>query len=211
MSYLESIATTQIKTSQQSSIFQREKNEDSLNPLQPNHKMVRCTSTTKSGRRCKLPALVNDTVCSVHVYDDMPPLVEIPQETLEAANTLVNMAVIQTCNHDLCLLHINECCACSDTRSEDAQYVRYVDGVGDAPIGKREDEYCSNCRNAFAPENRILDRYRRFLAIEQTDYNRSGLVFAGYLLRDELNNLINQCTEIRNSLDELLGNSMNLT
>ena len=185
--------------------------------------MVRCKSTTKSGRRCKLPALVDDTVCSVHVYDDMPPLVEIPQETLEAANTLVNMAAtvevhallntaaIQQCKHDFCLLHVNDCCGCSDTRSEDAQYMSFVEGVGEVPIGKREDEYCSNCRDAFAPENRFLDRFRRFLAIEETDFNRSSLVYTGYLLRDELNNLINRFTEVRNSLDALTGNSMNLT
>jgi hypothetical protein len=141
----------------------------------------------------------------------MPPLVEIPQETLEAANTLVNMAAIQQCKHDFCLLHVNDCCGCSDTRSEDAQYMRFVDGVGEAPIGKREDEYCSNCRDAFAAENRILDRFQRFLAIEETDFNRSGLLFTSHQLRDELNNLINRCMEVGNTLHERIGNSMNLT
>jgi hypothetical protein len=159
----------------------------------------------------------------------MPPLVEIPQETLDAANTLLNMsaiveapqenqanallntAALQTCKHDFCLLHVNDCCGCSDTRSEDAQYMRFVEGVGDAPIGKREDEYCSNCRGAFSAENRLLDRFHQFLAIEPNEDNRSGLVFTAYLLKDELNNHINQCMKIENSLEERIGNSMNLT
>jgi hypothetical protein len=155
----------------------------------------------------------------------MPALVEIPQETLDPANALLDMsamqenqtnallntAAIQQCKHDFCLLHVNDCCGCSDTRSEDAQYMRFVEGVGDAPIGKREDEYCSNCRRAFASENTFLDRFNRFNAIETNEDNRSGLVFTAYLLRDELNNHINQCMKIENSLQERIGNSMNLT
>ena len=184
--------------------------------------MVRCKETTKSGRRCKLPALVNDTVCTVHacddmptleeiVHDDMPALEEIVHDNVEPTNALVNLAVLKTCTHDFCLLHVNDCCGCSDTRSDDAQYMRFVEGVGDAPIGKREDEYCSNCRHSFASENPILDRFNRFLAIESNEMNKNGLVFTAYLLRDELNNLINRFAEIENSLKERVGNSMNLT
>jgi len=199
--------------------------------------MVRCNATTKSGRRCKLPSLANDTLCGVHVCNDMPALEEILQNTITHTNDFVTMPVLdhptqpptnvleditqntvsvvettpQSCKHVFCLLNTNECCACNDKRPHDTQYMRYIESVGDVPIGRREDEYCMNCRRAFAFEHIILDRYYQFLAIEPSDMNRNELLLTAHLLSDELNNLINRLMQIENSLSERTGNSMNLT
>jgi len=163
----------------------------------------------------------------------MPPLEDIPHDTTPTAlaeqepqeaqeaheappiipptNVLVNTTPSQRCTHNFCLLRTNDCCGCNDTRPHNAHYMRYVEAVGDVPIGTRADEYCSNCQRAFASENNIIDRFNRFLAIESNNANHNGLVFTAYQLRDELNNIINQLMNIGNALNEFTEHSMNLT
>lgn len=91
--------------------------------------MVRCKASTKSGKRCKLPCVSGDDVCSVHVYDDMPGLVPMDSIT----NTFVTTAAVvrNGCPHS-CLDSTSYCCACRDTRRGD-------------------NGYCSSCNTRTAP------------------------------------------------------------
>jgi len=75
--------------------------------------MTRCKASTKSGKRCKLPSRADDDVCTVHLYDDMPPLV--PFYPVSDAYQPCG------CPHE-CLDSKSYCCGCRDTRRGDNGY-----------------------------------------------------------------------------------------
>ena len=101
-----------------------------------------------------------------------------------------------------------ECCGCSDKRPFDTTYYRFVEFVGDVPIGKREDSYCSSCILSFASENSILDRYRRFVDVKSKiidesgiAYTASGIAYTARRLTYEVDNLIKQLLEVRAEIE----------
>ena len=158
--------------------------------------MTRCKITTQTGRRCKLPCLKNKQVCTIH--KDVVPITD-SKDVHESSNILL-IDSKKACTHESCLMNTDECCGCSDKRPFNTTYYRFVDCVGDVPIGKREDGYCSTCIRSFASENSILDRFRRFVNIEAKNIDKSGLAYTARRLTQEVDNLIKQLLEVKAAL-----------
>ena len=149
--------------------------------------MTRCNITTQTGRRCKLPCLKTESVCWIH--KDIVPITD-------STNALLIISK-KACAHKSCLMNTDECCGCSDKRPYDTIYYRFIECVGDVPIGKREDGYCSTCIRSFSSENRILDRFRRFVNVKPKNIDKSGLSYTARRLTYELDNLIKQLVEVK--------------
>ena len=143
--------------------------------------MPRCTATTVSGRRCKLSALVDETTCNVHFYADMPALVPLDQPFDDYSDMPALIPIDDEdysdmpalipidypigpkhCGHS-CQLLTRDCCGCYDKRIDQRAYMRYVDGVGLLPVGKREDGYCADCKKTFVTTSWITERATRLL------------------------------------------------
>lgn len=177
--------------------------------------MPRCTATTASGRRCKLSALVDDTTCNVHFYDDMPalvpldnisrpPVVPIEEEDYSDMPALIPIDYPvghKYCGHSCQLLTL-DCCGCNDKRIDQHAYMRYVDGVGLLPIGKREDGYCADCKKTFATTRWVTERAVRLLGTPLGDtrvYN-NALGTTARALSVDLRNIVTELQSLSHDL-----------